>query len=548
MKKILGLLLAGVMSIGSFAIPTKAQQVSQDRRAVWISTVSNLDYPNAANKNNSEAQKREYINKLNELQKLGINTVVVQVRPKADALYESAINPWSDVLTGVQGKYPGYDPLAFMIEEAHNRNMEFHAWLNPYRITTSGTDLKVLSSNHPARLHPDWVITSNNALYYNPALPQVKQHIVDTVSELTLNYSIDAIHFDDYFYPSSYALPAGEDRDGPTGEQRRQHVNEMIKKVSTAIKEINSATGRHVLFGISPFGIWKNQKSDPTGSNTGGSEAYYSVYGDSRVWIKEEWIDYVVPQIYWETGHKLADYETLVKWWCDEVEGTKVKLYIGQGIYKDVVAEEIDKQLRINEKYEAVKGSFYFSIRDLLNNRKGVKDKVATYNTLKPLGTPSLAGSPSSLGQSQGNGASSSSTQIGIVTASPLNIRKGPGTNYELVTKVAKDTKVTILQSNKGWYEVKLPDGKKGFASSTYIKLTTSNGGSVQSGSTPQKKIATVTTENLNLRKGAGTQYASLAKLKKGTKLTLLEIGKTWCKVQLASGVIGYVSSNYISY
>lgn len=346
---------------------------SEDMRAVWISTVYNSDYPSV--KGNAESQKQEFIDKLTLLQSRGINTVVVQVRPKADALYPSTINPWSDVLTGKQGVNPGYDPLAFMIEETHKRNMSFHAWLNPYRVTTSGTDTSVLAENHPARLHPDWLITYNNALYYNPALADVKGHIRDTVNEILQNYAVDGIHFDDYFYPSDYPLPEGEDKNGTVANERRQHVNEMIKMVGDTVK----MSGKNVLFGVSPMGIWKNIGSDATGSNTNGKESYYSVFADAREWIKNGTVDYIVPQIYWEKGHKLADYGTLVNWWANEVEGTNVKLYIGQALYKDVVAGEIDQQLLLNQSVKNVKGSFFFSYKDIEANRQGCADKIAAF-------------------------------------------------------------------------------------------------------------------------------------------------------------------------
>lgn len=414
---------------------------AQDMRAVWIATVYNIDFPKTPN--NGVVQREEFIKILNELQDIGINTVVVQVRPKADALYKSAINPWSDVLTGVQGKDPSYDPMAFMIEETHKRGMEFHAWLNPYRVTTSGTDLNVLSETHPARLNPDWVLTHNNALYYNPELEGVKNHIVATVEEIVRNYDVDGIHFDDYFYPSNYPLPQGEGKDSITANNRRQHINEMIVQVSTAVKSIR----QDVEFGVSPMGIWKNSKSDVTGSQTAGNESYYHVYADTRTWIKNGWIDYVVPQLYWETGNKLADYETLVKWWANEVKNSNVKLYIGQGIYKDVVAGEIDKQLRINQTYPEVRGSFYYSMKELLNNRVECKEKIKGFN----------------------QSASQHPVKTGTVTASILNIRSGPGTTYAVVTKIPKGTTVTILENKLGWYRVQLVNGTSGWGAQTYI-------------------------------------------------------------------------------
>ncbi|MEG2195893.1 MAG: family 10 glycosylhydrolase, partial [Cellulosilyticaceae bacterium] len=263
MKKILSILMMMCLMIGSMSTQVFAKTTNEDVRAVWISTVHNLDYPSV--KNNEAAQKSEFIQKLDELQAIGINTVVVQVRPKGDALYQSSINPWSDVLTGTQGKYPGYDPMAFMIEEAHKRGMAFHAWLNPYRVTTAGTDVNVLSSDHPARLNPSWTISYKDALYYNPELPEVKAHIVDTVEEIVTNYDVDAIHFDDYFYPSNYPLPTGEGKDGDVANSRREHINEMIRQVSEVIKKVDQT----VMFGISPMGIWKNDLSDITGSSTG---------------------------------------------------------------------------------------------------------------------------------------------------------------------------------------------------------------------------------------------------------------------------------------
>jgi len=383
---ILGLTLTMALKTDHIIPKAYADNYIEDMRAVWISTVWNVDFP--AVRDNADAQQKEFITKLNTLQAAGINTIVVQVRPKADALYTSNINPWSEVLTGTQGKDPGYDPMAFMIEEAHKRNISFHAWLNPYRITTSGTDVNLLAATHPARLHPEWTITYNNALYYNPDLPEVRQHISDTIAEIVQNYDVDGIHFDDYFYPSKYPLPSNENRDGPTAQARREHVNTMVADVYRTIKSIDI----NVLFGISPIGIWKNASSDPNGSMTNGGEGYYSVFGDAKAWIQAGTVDYIAPQLYWKIGHSQADYETLVKWWSNLVSGTNVNLYIGQGIYTDAVAQEINQHLIINEKYANVKGDFYFSATDILNNRLGCTDQlISYYNTVDRSGITSTA-------------------------------------------------------------------------------------------------------------------------------------------------------------
>ena len=345
----------------------------ENMRGAWIATVYNLDFPTA--KNNAEAQKKEFSDKLDKLQEMGINTVIVQVRPKSDALYQSKINPWSDVLTGIQGQYPGYDPLAYMVEEAHKRNMDFHAWLNPYRVTTSGTDINSLCETHPARLHPQWLIEYNGALYYNPALDEVKEYIAYTVKEIDENSDVDAIHYDDYFYPSDYPLTEGATPDGAEADARRQHVNDMIRMSSQAIKSVRP----DCMFGVSPMGIWKNASTDPMGSNTNGKEAYYSVFADTLTWIKEGWIDYVVPQIYWEIGNKAADYETLVKWWSDQVKGTKVHLYIGEAVYKDEVSSEIKEHLKICEKDASVQGNIFYSAKELLANRQQVAEQLKEF-------------------------------------------------------------------------------------------------------------------------------------------------------------------------
>ena len=459
MKKIYYMLMVALLTTAVFTANAFTSTAQENMQAVWIATVFNLDFPST--KNDVVSQKDEYIEKLDKLKAVGINTVIVQVRPKADALYSSNINPWSDVLTGEQGKHPGYDPMAFMIEEAHKRGMSFHAWLNPYRITTSGTDTSVLCETHPARLNPDWTMSYNNALYYNPEKEGVKDHIVSTVEEIVKNYDVDAVVFDDYFYPSKYPLPHGEGKDGAVANSRRQHINDMVERVSGAIKNTNS----NVLFGISPSGIWKNKISDPTGSDTSGGESYYSVYADTRTWIKNGWIDYVSPQIYWETGHKSADYETLVKWWSNEVNGTNVKLYISQGLYREAVAKQIDTQLKINQNYSQVNGSFYYKLKNLLEDTAGCKTKIASLNSADTF----AAQDGDTYFKSYSESSLKSSVRSGTVTAGILNVRSGAGTQHAIVSKIARGTKVTILDNKAGWYNVNLENGQTGWVIVDYL-------------------------------------------------------------------------------
>ena len=553
-KKIIGLLLILILNLLSLNV--YAAHNNQEMRAVWISTVYNLDYPST--KNDPAAQKNEFLTKLDKLKEMGINTVIVQVRPKADALYQSSINPWSDVLTGTQGKDPGYDPLAFMVQAAHDKGMEIHAWLNPYRVTTTGTDLTALSNNHPARLNPLWTFAYNNALYYNPEVEGVKQHIVDTVTEIAKNYDVDGIHFDDYFYPSSYPLPAGEDKDGAVANSRRAHINDMVSRVHTAIQDINSNFNKNIVFGISPAGIWKNSTTDATGSQTNGNQSYYSVYADTRTWIQNGWIDYVVPQIYWETGHKLADYETLVKWWSNEVAGTNVKLYIGQGVYRDAVATQIDTQLKINRKYNEVKGSFYFSLRDLLNNRMGCADKIKAFyqsgvenNTGGTTNTTHTTNNSTSNNQSAVTG-NIANGQIGVVTATTLNIRSGGRIDRELIATVTKGTKLTVKSSLNGWYKVQLADGTIGWANADYIRLETNNttSNNTTSNNTTNAntalKTGSVTATTLNVRESGNATSKIIAVLNQGDQVTICLKQGNWYQVKLQNGTKGWVSASYI--
>ena len=392
MKKLKAFIVSFLMILSASTVNVSASD--KEMRAAWISTVYNMDWPSS--KNNETAQKREYIELLDKLKSVGINTVVVQVRPKADAIYKSNINPWSEYLTGTQGKDPGYDPLPFLIDEAHKRGMEFHAWFNPYRVTTTGTDLSKLASNNPARLHPDWVLKckngSNEALIYNPGLPEVRKHIVDSVNEVVKNYNIDGVHFDDYFYRSGIDDSDTYNKYKKPGQSiedwRRENVNTLLKEVKTSIKEIKP----NVEFGVSPKGIWRNKDSDPTGSDTRGAESYSDDFADTRTWIRQGLVDYVVPQLYWPIGYSAADYSKLVSWWANEVRGYDVDLYIGQGVYKNGtgdypgqdVAGEIKEQINLNRQYSDIKGSMYFSARDIVKNSKLQSDMKDLYvNNIK---------------------------------------------------------------------------------------------------------------------------------------------------------------------
>lgn len=367
---------------------SEKSNAEDEMRGAWVSSIYNIDWPKTGTYNPS-AQKAEYIRLIESLKDTGINTVVIQVRPESDALYQSKINPWSRFLTGTQGKYPGYDPLKFVIDESHKRGIKVHAWFNPYRAWMKA-DKTGSSPNNPMNIHPDWVIKYNNRWYYDPGNPQVTNYIVDTVSEVVRNYDIDGVHFDDYFYPDSNFPDYATYKKYGSGDienWRRNNINNMLTKVNASIKQIKPS----MILGVSPSGIWRNKSSDINGSDTNGSESYSVQHADSRFWIKNNLIDYIAPQVYWTFENKNASYSTLVKWWSDQMTGSNVKLYIGQGIYKqgqdeyygENVAAQIKDQLILNKKYANISGSIFFSASDIVNNTKVAGDIMSFYSNVR---------------------------------------------------------------------------------------------------------------------------------------------------------------------
>ncbi|MBL4986062.1 glycoside hydrolase family 10 protein [Bacillus safensis] len=397
-------LLIPSSSLAARAVPKGKLESTREMRAVWIASVYNLDWPSKKGLPAAE-QKQEFIRLLDEIKAMNMNAVIMQIKPTADAFYPSAYGPWSEYLTGTQGKDPGYDPLEFMIEEAHKRGLEFHAWFNPYRITMNHTDLSRLSADHPAREHPDWTIAYGNQLYYNPGIPETQDFIVGGIEEVVKNYDIDAVHMDDYFYPYKIAgVPFPDQETYETygkkafthiEDWRRDNVNQLVKQINDTIKKEKP----YVKFGISPFGVWRNIKDDPTGSNTtAGMTNYDDLYADTREWIQQHDIDYVTPQIYWSIGFQAADYDVLTKWWSNEVKGEPVHLYIGQAAYKinqnsDPAwsdPEEYFRQIELNRQSQLVQGSMHFSLKDINRNPLNVKDRLIEESYRKPALIPEM--------------------------------------------------------------------------------------------------------------------------------------------------------------
>jgi len=380
----------------------------QEFRGVWVQTVFQDRY-----RNMSPDECKQYLTRLvDRLYQTGFNAVIFQVRPEGDAFYRSDLEPWSRFLTGVQGKapVPQWDPMEYLIQLCHARQMEFHAWLNPYRMSASKT-LK-MGRNHLYFRHPEWFVRHGDKLYLNPGLPEARQHIREVVKDIVGRYDVDAIHMDDYFYP----YPSGEpfnDREAfrTYGEMmgfnpdvaddlsgwRRRNVNILIKTLNADIKRIKP----WVRFGISPFGIYRHHTSWRGGSRTRGLQCFDDLYADVLLWCREGWIDYVVPQIYWEIGHSLADYTILVKWWNANVP-ERCHLYIGQSIERslddpkdstplpDLRTSHVhfSKKLNLARGCKNVKGNcFWYAYQvddDLYHVRDFLKNELFTAPALPP--------------------------------------------------------------------------------------------------------------------------------------------------------------------
>lgn len=387
-KSLLCVFFLLLMVGGVFAqVQTGSAYPKREFRAAWIQSV-NGQFRGMP----TEKLKQNLIGQLNSLQKAGINAIIFQVRPEADALYASRLEPWSRFLTGVQGKAPEpyWDPMQFMIDECHKRGMEFHAWINPYRTKT--TLKSELAPNHVYNIHPEWFVTYGDQLYFDPALPESRRHICMVVSDIVSRYDVDAIHMDDYFYP--YPIKGKDFPDDASfarfgggfsnkGDWRRSNVNVLIKKLHETIREIKP----WVKFGVSPFGIYRNESSDPLGSKTKGLQNYDDLYADVLLWAREGWIDYNIPQIYWHIGHPVADYETLVKWWARNTENRP--LFIGQSVMntvqnadpKNPSINQLPRKMALQRAYQTIGGSCQWSASAVVENVGKYRDAlIAEYH------------------------------------------------------------------------------------------------------------------------------------------------------------------------
>ncbi|MFJ6905880.1 glycoside hydrolase family 10 protein [Streptomyces griseoluteus] len=373
----------------------------REMRGVWLATVAGRDWPSRPGLP-PEEQRAELIAHLDRAVAGRLNTVIFQVRPTADALWPSPYEPWSEYLTGTQGRDPGWDPLGTAVREAHARGLELHAWFNPYRIANH-TDPGRLTPDHPARLHPEWVVPYGGKLYYNPGLPEVRRFVRVAMLDAVAKYPVDAVHFDDYFYPypvagQTFDDDAAHDAYGGGFEDRaawrRDNIDRLVREVAAGIRRVRPGTR----FGISPFGVWRNAATDPRGSDTrAGVQTYDDLYADTRKWVREHWIDYIVPQIYWNIGFPAADYAKLLDWWAAEAAGTGTRLYVGEALYKAGAAgqppawqdpAELSRHLTLADEYPQVRGHVFFAAQDVARDPLGAMARVVADHYRRPARPP----------------------------------------------------------------------------------------------------------------------------------------------------------------
>lgn len=371
-------------------------------RAVWIATINNIDWPSRAGLP-VEKQKEEFIQLLDDHKADGMNTIIVQIRPAGDAFYKSSIEPWSQWLTGQQGvpPDPAYDPLEFIVEEAHHRNLELHAWLNPFRAVANINTAK-LHHSHISRKKPEWFLNYGILKLFNPGIPEVREYLIEVIRDIVKRYDVDGIHFDDYFYP--YPDPIYHLNDQSTfrrygagfvdkAEWRRENINVFIRDSYKAIKEIKP----WVKFGISPFGVWRNQKNDEFGSKTrSGYTCYDHLHADIRKWVQMGWVDYMAPQLYQNTKHEKNPFFELTEWWNDNAFGRHI--YIGHAAYRVHWSSdkswydnrELPKQVRFTRFQKNIMGSTFYSSKSLYRNKGGIRDSLRTNIYHKPAIPPAM--------------------------------------------------------------------------------------------------------------------------------------------------------------
>jgi uncharacterized lipoprotein YddW (UPF0748 family) len=388
-------------SAGPPAAVAATAGAKRQMRGLWITSLDNIDWPQRPGLD-ADTLRADFVALLDGARAIGFNAVFVQVRPAADALWPSPFEPWSQWLTGTQGQDPGWDPLAFMIRAAHERGLAFHAWFNPFRVALQ-PDPSHLVPTHPARRHPDWVVAYRGELYYNPGIPAARAFVQQAIMDAVVRYDLDGVHFDDYFYPypSEDEFPddeafaaygrAFDDRCA----WRRDNVDRMVREMRDLVR----AARPEAVYGISPFGVWRNDTTDPAGSATTALQSYDSLHSDTRGWVRKGWVDYIAPQLYWHIGFDVADYAVLAPWWARQTAGTDTQLWIGQSASRPGAPgrpapwqdpAELSRHLALDATLPAVGGDLFFSARTVGIDRIGAIRRLAADHWQRPALAPLL--------------------------------------------------------------------------------------------------------------------------------------------------------------
>lgn len=361
-------------------LATTPMNAPREFRGVWVASVANIDWPSKPGLS-VDQQKAELLQILNRMQQVNLNALILQVRPAGDAFYQSSLEPWSYWLTGTQGKAPdpNYDPLRFAIEESHKRNIELHAWFNPYR-ARNATNYP-LAANNMARKFPQYAYQYGNLLWMDPGAKEVQDQTYNVIMDVVRRYDVDGIHIDDYFYPypeSGISFPdnrtynAYRDQGGTLSlaDWRRDNVNKMVQRLWDGIK----AEKPFVKFGISPFGIYR--PGTPPGIV--GLDQYESLYADVKLWLEKGWLDYLAPQLYWRIDPPQQSYPALLNWWLSH-NPQRRHIYVGNYLSRlgDWPLSEFERQVQISRSHASrlSLGNIFFSMKVLTQNWQGVVER-----------------------------------------------------------------------------------------------------------------------------------------------------------------------------
>lgn len=361
---------------------------SDEVRGVWIATVFNIDYPSAPDLS-AASLKREIDGILNACVSNRLNTVYFQARPSCDALYNSDMFPVSSFLNS-EGKLT-FDPLGYIVSEAHKRGISVHAWVNPLRITTSSWATEHAPNGSPASVHKDWTVNYDGKLYFNAGIPEVRKFVADGVREIVSRYDVDGIVYDDYFYPYPVKNDNGETvsfndeneykkygGESSLSDWRRENINALVRDTYDAVKE----TDPECLFGVSPAGVWRNDDGSNGGSSTRGFEAYESIYCDALAWIDGGYVDYVSPQIYWTFDTAATPFDTVVEWWNGILDGAGVDLIVSHGAYRYEEGDwsepygEMKEQVEYSRKLLSYRGSMFYGFDEIRSDAFGISSEI----------------------------------------------------------------------------------------------------------------------------------------------------------------------------